>query len=88
MEFGEDGSLQYISVDKLVELCVSGKGKSHSMEFDKVFIFTFRQFIAPLELLEKLILIYCTTPPDDESQAAGEHKLATCHLRILNILKK
>lgn len=27
LDFGEDGSLQYASADKLVELVVSGKGK-------------------------------------------------------------
>jgi son of sevenless-like protein len=47
-------------------------------------------FMQPIELLEKVVLIYCTVPSDDHpgDRVAEERKLAPCRLRILNLLKK
>lgn len=87
MEFSEDGALSYISVDKMLDLIVSGKGKTYSMDFDKVFVTTFRLFLSPQELMNRLMLVYCSTPPPGQ-EVSGERALAPCRLRILNILKK
>ena len=83
LELNEEGSLAYVSPSKMVELIVSGKCKAYSHDFPKIFIYTFRQFMQPIELLEKLVLIYCTTPPEDEL-GPESRQLAPCRLRILN----
>lgn len=60
------------------------------MDLPKIFITTFRIMMRPEELLERLVLIYCTVPNDTGSgeKTSEERKLAPCRLRILNLLKK
>jgi son of sevenless-like protein len=57
----------------------------------KVFVTTFRIMMQPVELLERLVLIYCTVPSDNGNmgeKTSEERKLAPIRLRILNLLKK
>ncbi len=89
-EVSEDGSLAYVTPDKMVELIVTGRGAAYALDFPRIFVSTFRMFMQPVELLEKLVLIYCTVPSDDShgDRVTEERKLAPCRLRILNLLKK
>ena len=89
-ELADDGSLAYASAEKMVDLIVTGKGTAYALDFPKIFVHSFRMFMQPMELLEKLVLIYCTVPADGAGRdlVADERKLAPCRLRILNLLKK
>ena len=90
LELSDDGSLAFVGAEKMVELIVTGKGAAYALDFPKIFVHSFRMFLQPMELMEKLVLIYCCTPSDDpeRDRVADERKLAPCRLRILNLLKK
>lgn len=63
----------------------------YALDVPKIFVTTFRLLMRPEELLERLVLIYCTVPSDSGSggdKTSEERKLAPCRLRILNLLKK
>lgn len=89
-ELSDDGSLAYVTPDKLVELIITGKGAAYAIDFPRIFVNTFPLVFSPLELLEKVVLIYCTVPADGQGsdRQNDERKLAPCRLRILNLLKK
>ncbi|EGC31826.1 hypothetical protein DICPUDRAFT_156274 [Dictyostelium purpureum] len=61
----EDGSadfniIQYASIDKLIEKLTTPE--THDLKFANVFLLTYRKYLSPLELLERLIIRFCSTP--------------------------
>eukprot|EP01132_Coremiostelium_polycephalum_P009980 gene9980-12232_t len=51
------------SLDKLIERL--SMPESHELKFANVFLLTFRKFISPIELMERLIIRFCVTPTMD-----------------------
>jgi hypothetical protein len=60
--------------------------------YTKAFLLTYRSFITPTELLERLILRYCLSPPDSISNEGEIYQIkkkrqVPIRLRVLNVLK-
>eukprot|EP01133_Synstelium_polycarpum_P006680 gene6680-7765_t len=53
------------TLDKLLERLTMVE--NHDMKFANVFLMTFRRFITPVELMERLIIRFCITPQTDVS---------------------
>jgi RasGEF domain/RasGEF N-terminal motif len=68
--------------------------KYPDVEFQKQFLLTYRSFMTPAELLERLVLRYCITPSPGVSKAAVidvkeifMHVQKPVQLRVLNVIK-
>ena len=64
MQWDQDSGknvIKSVSIDKLVELLLSGLGE----DFDKIFFSSFRKWCKPSELFGKLIVSYCCTPSSE-----------------------
>jgi len=57
--------------------------------FQKAFLLTYRSFMTPQQLLERLVLRYCITPPPAELQLQLVKKKfqVPVQLRVLNVIK-
>eukprot|EP01091_Cochliopodium_minus_P017976 TRINITY_DN7190_c0_g1_i1.p1 TRINITY_DN7190_c0_g1~~TRINITY_DN7190_c0_g1_i1.p1 ORF type:complete len:831 (+),score=220.34 TRINITY_DN7190_c0_g1_i1:38-2530(+) len=87
----EGNSVKSITFDKLFELMVMGDFPHQIDPIEHVFLINYKYLIAPLDLLEKLILTYCTTPSlyGDSSQFGNiEERMRPVRLRVINIIKK
>lgn len=80
------------TVNKLIERLTYPSDED--IYFQKIFLTTYRQFLKPSELLEKLIIRYCVTPAFDNLAISGRN-LHSIHknqqipirLRVLNVIK-
>ena len=80
-----------ISLEKLFELIVLGIYPPQNEPIDHAFLINYKYLISPLNLMEKLILTYCTTPSlFDNSKVHGdlEDRMKPVRLRVINLIKK
>ncbi|KAK5576708.1 hypothetical protein RB653_007852 [Dictyostelium firmibasis] len=64
-KINEDGlpdlnSIQYATIDKLIEKLTMAE--AHDLKFANVFLLTYRKFLSPVELMERLTIRFCVTP--------------------------
>ena len=89
IKFGNDGNLRAATVDKMIELVVMGSGnRLFGSDFGKTFITCYTWFIDKHDLLERLMLLYCTSPPVHLPTKEGKNKVGLLRGFILNILKR
>ncbi|KAM9986321.1 hypothetical protein ACTFIY_010750 [Dictyostelium cf. discoideum] len=52
--------IQYATIDKLIEKLTMAE--AHDLKFANVFLLTYRKFLSPVELMERLTIRFCVTP--------------------------
>ena len=60
------------------------------MPLVRVFLMTYRNFISPIELFEKLVLKYCLSPPIDSNESdfdffKNRHQIPVRSLFVFNL---
>jgi len=87
---GSEVIVKSATVHRLVEHLTSDK--LPDVHFLKSFLLTYRSFLQPTELLQKLVMRYCTTPPTTTNAGMNllqlkEERQLPIRLRVLSVIK-
>ncbi len=86
----EDGSIKAATVDALFSMLINGEGRIKHPEFEDAILYGFPSFAQPMDLLEKLVLCFCSTvPPNYEgARQRAEAIVEMNRKRLLSLMNK
>jgi hypothetical protein len=87
----EDGSIKAATVDALFSLLINGEGRIRHPEFEDAILYGFPSFAQPMDLLEKMVLCFCSTLPqysDDRERKRADAIIEMNRKRLLSLVNK
>lgn len=86
----EDGSIKMATVDALFSLLINGEGRIKHPEFENAILYGFPSFAQPMDLLEKVVLCFCSTLPPNfaGSRQRAEAIIEMNRKRLLNLVNR
>ena len=89
----EKGVVRALAHKKFLELIISGAKieleTTSELPLESIFLLNYKTYFSPLELMERLILIYCTTPNSSNQDVNQFDKLLIpIRVRVLKIIKQ
>ncbi len=87
----EDGSIKSATVDALFSLLINGEGRIRHPEFEDAILYGFPSFASPMDLLEKMVLCFCSTLPsytDERERKRADAIIEMNRKRLLTLMNK
>jgi hypothetical protein len=87
----EDGSIKAATVDALFSMLINGEGRIKHPEFEDAILYGFPSFAQPMDLLEKIVLCFCSTLPnyaDERERKRADAIVEMNRKRLLSLMNK